>query len=139
MATFAWFIWKARNEAIFHKSSVNPMTTLTRIVTSRMEFSEAFEPLFQSRDDQVPNHAVQGWLPPPVGHIKANSNVAMSNEGRDAMAAVILRNCRGEVVDGAVRGFKVDSVLQGEFAGYPVGVCDGNGPRLAKLDGGVGL
>lgn len=39
-----------------------------------------------------------------------------------------------EVVDGAVKGFKVDS-----FAGYPVGVCDGNGPRLAKLDGGVGL
>ncbi|KAI8573991.1 hypothetical protein RHMOL_Rhmol01G0318700 [Rhododendron molle] len=57
----------------------------------------------------------KGWLPPPVGHIKANCDVAMSNEGRDAMAAVILRNSRGEVVDGAVKGFKVDSVLQGEL------------------------
>ncbi|KAI8569400.1 hypothetical protein RHMOL_Rhmol02G0276100 [Rhododendron molle] len=55
-------------------------------------------------------------MPPPVGHIKANCDVAMSNEVRDAMAAVILRNSKGEVVDGAVlKGFKVDSVLQGEL------------------------
>ncbi|KAI8527965.1 hypothetical protein RHMOL_Rhmol12G0115100 [Rhododendron molle] len=37
---------------------------------------------------------------------------AMSNKGQDAMAAEILRNCRAEIVDGAVKGFMAAEILR---------------------------
>ncbi|KAF7125066.1 hypothetical protein RHSIM_Rhsim12G0102100 [Rhododendron simsii] len=97
------------------------MTILTRIVTSRMEFLELLNPFFEVLMTMFQTMQFR------VGCLLQ----------LDILKPIAMWRCpmRG----GMPWQLKVDSVLQGEFAGYPVGVCDGNGPRLAKLDGGVGL
>ncbi|KAI8560463.1 hypothetical protein RHMOL_Rhmol04G0257600 [Rhododendron molle] len=113
--TVAWFIWKTRNEFIFNSDPIFPEKTVRRAFQALREFSKTRIPPSIHVDNLSCEDNLSHWKAPDQGNFKFNCDVAVSSQGREAVAASVLRNWKGELVDGRVARAKISSPLQGEL------------------------
>lgn len=98
----AWFIWKARNEAIFNFYPINPEVTMRRAFEAFREYSESMvSPLIHVDNPNIEDFISQ-WRAPERGCLKLNCDVAVSKFGKEAKMAVTVRDYEGALINGAV-------------------------------------
>lgn len=94
-AFLAWNIWKARNMLIFEEISINPHDVIERTLRQTAEmhgdWGQASTPQKSRRQPVWP------WQPPPVNHLKLNSDAAIFSDGIRGLGFVV-RNDVGEVI-----------------------------------------
>ncbi|KAG5555977.1 hypothetical protein RHGRI_006568 [Rhododendron griersonianum] len=110
----AWQIWKSRNDWVFNHVPVDPRETMARANFGWSEFQGSLG--IQGTTRQHTNHisTVTHWECPEEGWVKANCDVAMKKGYPKAAIAVVLRNCKGEVLDGCSSLVNASSATQGE-------------------------
>lgn len=111
-----WHIWKSRNALVFNRLPVDSQSTIFLAARDNLEFlSAALRHSFKGSLNHTPvDTANVVWTTPSSGCFKANCDVAMEKGSTKASIAVLFRNWKGELVDGAVQRIEVQSVLQGE-------------------------
>ncbi|XP_058181423.1 uncharacterized protein LOC131299867 [Rhododendron vialii] len=115
VALIAWNIWKSRNDFVFNKTKVNPQHTITSFLHAEMEFLKAFE-IPKVQMDNPPNQEdLSTWRAPDKGRFKANCDAAIPASGLRSIAAVVLRNWKGKIVDGLAKSVHVRTSLGGEL------------------------
>ncbi|KAH7865092.1 hypothetical protein Vadar_002098 [Vaccinium darrowii] len=111
----AWFIWKARNNFIFRHAPVNPLETMSRANFARWEFSNSSVISSVHMDNHPRNDSQSAWKAPDCSSFKANCDVAIRPNSSTGVAAIVLRDWKGKVVEGIAKSFQASSPLQGEL------------------------
>ncbi len=96
IAYTCWYIWLARNEAIFQKKNVNPAAVIHRIQKAVAEYHQSWQ---QKSDTCHPLHGSidsARWCKPPRGSVKLN--IAVVHKGKLLGMAFLARDCQGEVL-----------------------------------------
>ncbi|KAI8013329.1 hypothetical protein LOK49_LG05G02143 [Camellia lanceoleosa] len=111
-----WYIWTDRNDLVFNHHPIEPSSTLYRARVAKEEFNSASASgagrQHQSLLDCIPR--VAGWQAPNTGSFKINCDVAIKKGSHSASTAVLLRDDRGNLIDGRTQRWRVNSSLQGE-------------------------
>ncbi|XP_028089916.1 uncharacterized protein LOC114290224 [Camellia sinensis] len=111
-----WYIWKDRNNLVFNHHPIEPSSTLYRARVAKEEFDSATAPgavrQHQSLLDCLSR--VAGWQAPSTGSFKINCDVAIKMGSHSASTAVLLRDDRGNLIDGDTQRWRVSSSLQGK-------------------------
>lgn len=116
VAWTGWFIWKGMNEFIFNNQPIDPLSVLHRARKASAEYESASE-MGASLRPQVPaaaNFSAVHWFLPPSGQFKINCDVAVQAGSSQAVAAAILRNSTGQLIDGLIQKWCISSSFQGE-------------------------
>lgn len=100
VALIAWNIWEVRNNFVFRHSKVNPVTTLAAINHGSLEFSKLSVRSSVQMDNPIDQEATTTWRAPDFGKFKVNCDVAIPPNSSSSTVAVVLRNWRGDVLDG---------------------------------------
>ncbi|XP_028067873.1 uncharacterized protein LOC114270535 [Camellia sinensis] len=116
VAIVARFIWKSRNDFVFNHQVVDPQATLQKITHFRKEQDDLigqFNPFHQAL--AVPNHNPRlGWQPASHSTVKFNCDAAFCEHSSSAVMAVILRDSKGNLLDGCAKSIKASSAVQAE-------------------------
>ncbi|KAL7176319.1 hypothetical protein ACSBR2_029794 [Camellia fascicularis] len=115
MIWVAWSIWKARNETLFSHCPVDPIEVIAKAKREEAAFLAACE--VDSASGETTDGA-QGsgpqWVPPPRGIWKINCDAVTDlSRGRGAVA-VLLRDEKGNLLDGIATKIRLTTVVQGE-------------------------
>lgn len=109
MALISWFIWKARNEAIFRRGGASPLETIARANFALTEFSCTRESLNVHMDNPPHRDDISHWKAPDRCKYKANCDAAISTKEQEGVVAVVLHDWEGKIVDGRTKTVKVSS------------------------------
>jgi ribonuclease HI len=93
-------MWLARNEAQDEKAIEDPEAIARRVVALQEEWVS-----LQAPPVRQPQAAIEHWLPPVVGWVKANSDGAFSSELGHGGGGVIIRDHHGAALAGASHFF----------------------------------
>ncbi|XP_058181438.1 uncharacterized protein LOC131299883 [Rhododendron vialii] len=104
-------------------SKVNPVTTLAAINHGSMEFSKLLVRSSVQMDNPIDQGATTTWRAPDFGKFKVNCDVAIPPNSSSSTMAVVLRNWRGEVLDGFARKVYARTSLRGELLAIQA-VCE---------------
>ncbi|GMQ05608.1 hypothetical protein CsSME_00050572 [Camellia sinensis var. sinensis] len=115
MIWLAWHIWKSRNDFVFKYHPFDPCSIIFKAEKDFGEFARV-SPISQHSTSHLSSlrEESRSWIPPRQGRFKANCDVAIRPGSSRVSTAVLLRDCKGSVVEGAVRMEGVRSVMQGE-------------------------
>lgn len=116
IALIGWYIWKARNDFIFNSVPVNPSDTLQRIHHGWNEYflQGREETIVALADNSTDVDTASGWTPPRVGTVKVNCDASFHRSSPKAAAAAIMRDSKGQFINGIVTSFFAASALQAE-------------------------
>ncbi|XP_057989167.1 uncharacterized protein LOC131172230 [Hevea brasiliensis] len=106
-------ILKERNKVVFYHISPNPINVackITNIVEELLLLRETIPK--PTHCDHVPVNS--GWEAPPLVFLKLNYDVAWKENCMEAVAAVIVRNHKGDLLDGKASHICASSPLAGE-------------------------
>jgi ribonuclease HI len=95
-----YHMWLARNEARDEKAIEDPEAIARRVVALQEEWVSLQAP--PVRQHQA---AIEHWLPPEAGWVKANSDGAFSSELGHGGGGVIIRDHHGDALAGASHFF----------------------------------
>lgn len=115
VAPIGWHIWKARYNYIFRKSRIDPMATIAAINHAWFEGSSILEIPNVHMDIPSTQEDPSTWRAPDGYCPKANCDVAIPKGGEEGKLAVVIRNWKGEVLDGLARPVFANSSLSGEL------------------------
>ncbi|KAL7205152.1 hypothetical protein ACSBR2_018139 [Camellia fascicularis] len=138
VAWIGWFIWKGRNEFIFNHKPIHPLSLLHRARKASAEY-EAASDLGVSLRPQVLAPATVStvhWVPPTSGQFKINCDVAMQSGSSQAVAAAILRDSTGQMIDGLIQKWCISS-LQDEALVYRLAcqLAQAYHPAIVEVEG----
>lgn len=110
----AWHIWKMRNDWVFNATPVNPLLAMDRASFTWKEFhnSRILRGSQEHNAGLIP--AAVRWMPPKEGELKINCDVAVRKGSTEAAIAVILRDNKGQILDGRATRIQATSSLLGE-------------------------
>ncbi|XP_058196615.1 uncharacterized protein LOC131312697 [Rhododendron vialii] len=111
----AWFIWKARNEVVFNLGMPNPEWTMRRALEAFREFSDVVVLSRFHMDNPNIEDFISQWRALENGCFKLNCDVVVGKNGKEASAAVVIRDSKGILVNGSTGLIKVSSPLQREL------------------------
>lgn len=94
-----WFIWKARNEFIFHGLSPSASSVIPKAVAASIEFGLASRKVFQSILD-VPSPSPSRWSAPFPGSVKINCDGAFVVNIQMGSAAYVVKDHMGSLIGG---------------------------------------
>lgn len=109
----AWYIWKARNEAIFNFTPLHPELTMKRALEAFHEFMEIKVPTPIHMDNPTIEDVTSHWRAPDQGFFMLNCDVATGKDGVDAKIAVTVRDWKGKLLDRAVKTVSAFSPFTG--------------------------
>lgn len=115
VATIAWNIWKGRNDFVFNRATVNPQKTIASILHTEMECYNAPEITTVLMDNPSNQEDFPTWRAPDFRKFKANCNVAIPPSKHESKATVVLRNWKGNVLEGVAKTVTACSSLMGEL------------------------
>lgn len=110
----AWHIWKARNDWVFNYVPVDPKTVMDKASFMWTEFHVC---LVRGGNQEQPSGQVDTntrWIPPHKGQLKINCDVALKQGNPKAAIAALLRDHKGNIIDGRASFVQAASVSQGE-------------------------
>ncbi|KAF7152182.1 hypothetical protein RHSIM_Rhsim01G0199300 [Rhododendron simsii] len=96
----AWQIWKSRNDWVFNHIPVDPQETMAKANFGWSEFQGSLGNQEISRHHMEQVTTGTHWECPEEGWVKANCDVTLKKGSPKAAIAVVLRNYKGEVLDG---------------------------------------
>ncbi|KAG5561153.1 hypothetical protein RHGRI_004238 [Rhododendron griersonianum] len=102
-----WFIWKARNELIFHSTNQLPHVVVARALGAWDEFLSATESSTNQLSRSPQPSTSLHWIPPVAGSLKINCDASWSKGLNRGWGGIILRDNRGNLIDG--RRFKISA------------------------------
>lgn len=110
----SWQIWKARNDWVFNGVQIDPRVVIDKASYGWKEF-QRYKAKRETNGDSIAYMGrAKAWIPPPEGKVKINCDVAMAKGSTKVAIAVILRNHKGEILDGRTVDVRITSSLQGE-------------------------
>lgn len=116
VALIAWHIWKSRSNYIFRRSKIDPVATIAAINKAWFESSSILEISNVHMDTPSTQEDLSTWRAPDRDCFKANCDVAIPKGGGAGKLAVVIRNWKGEIMDGMARSVFANSSLSGELS-----------------------
>lgn len=106
----SWSMWKARNEFIFQGT---PFSVKSIALKMEQAWDEVQNLMIKSTtctpaSPIIPSSSARKWCPPDINRVKFNCDASWKKDTREGFGAVVLRNHKGELIDG--RKFKVRGV-----------------------------
>lgn len=123
IAIVLWGIWSWRNKKVWEDKLVSPAMTMdwsSKIVSEwrRVTREKRARIAILSSEKLA---GVQKWCPPEEGKFKINVDAAVVGEAETCSVGMVLRDCRGQFLEGKVMNFlNPESV----FAAEARGVCE---------------
>ncbi|XP_057984506.1 uncharacterized protein LOC110634296 [Hevea brasiliensis] len=103
-----------RNKAIFENYQLNPRESALRIHASLLELEQALTIRISPILETFPPSSTVSWIPSPQGVLKLNSDVAWKDNCQVASIVVVVRNFKGEIIDGVTKQVIRANPLAGE-------------------------
>ncbi|XP_028110248.1 uncharacterized protein LOC114308781 [Camellia sinensis] len=111
---FSWYIWKARNNWVFNHNPSSPSQVLAQVGDYWQEISN-LQLMARAQNGSVrPALGSVRWTPPDQGHYKLNCDASFAKDCSKTSLVVILRDWRGNLVDGTTTMVHVSSTIQSE-------------------------
>ncbi|KAF7839752.1 reverse transcriptase [Senna tora] len=107
-------IWKDRCSFIYQNSHLDPISTALRSKLAAMEFLSSLQSNSSFSMTLEVNENSLCWAPPSKGKLKINCDGAYADLGKVAGVGVLVRNWKGDAVDGFSRRVKACSPLMTE-------------------------
>ena len=114
-----WYIWKARNVAVFEHSNM-PKHVITTLALEYCKYTRKTLHVNDSAPSLRVRHLVR-WLPPPVGRLKLNSDGSVRASGY-AAAGGLIRDSLGHWKHGYSVNIGITSSLEAELWGLVYGL-----------------
>ncbi|KAI8000015.1 hypothetical protein LOK49_LG09G01931 [Camellia lanceoleosa] len=135
-----WHIWKARNAHIFTHAPVDPRDVIVKAVRDDLEFLSAQALLVAQASNLRPAAgAARAWVPSSPGSLRVNCDVVIQPGATVGMAAALLRNDQGTLVDGVTTKVTISSVFQGEAMALRLACVMCDKLQLNRVEIEVGL
>lgn len=115
-----WHLWIARNKKIFECLPFNPSLISKEATTKATEF-HFFAAKPGKQKTQIAS--LVGWYPPPLNHIKLNTDGAHSNISNLIAAAGVIRDSNGNWIVGFSKFLGSGDALLAEIWALKLGLC----------------
>ncbi|RYQ97024.1 hypothetical protein Ahy_B08g092996 [Arachis hypogaea] len=109
-----WEVWKARNQAIYQKSTPNPIMVIRKAKLMELECAEMAEEPVKSSTIATRTGGRVTWRPPLVGWIKCNVDAAFDKASSTGATAAVFRDHNGTLLSGINSSIVATSPLAAE-------------------------
>ncbi|RYR23091.1 hypothetical protein Ahy_B03g068364 [Arachis hypogaea] len=109
-----WEVWKARNQAVHHRSKPSPLLVIQNAKQMEIDFADVVEePAISSNHDRRTDRRVT-WRPPPPGWIKCNVDAAFREVYSAGATAAVFRDHAGSLLTASNHRIAASSPLAAE-------------------------
>ncbi|XP_016177823.1 uncharacterized protein LOC107620121 [Arachis ipaensis] len=109
-----WEVWKARNQAVHHRSKPSPLLVIQNAKQMEIDFANVVEePAISSNHDRRTDRRVT-WRPPPPGWIKCNVDAAFREVYSGGATAAVFRDHAGSLLTASNHRIAASSPLAAE-------------------------
>jgi ribonuclease HI len=125
-----WYIWTARNKTVMEGTPFQAQDVLKKAKAFAVEFFFSISPV---HNQVTKSNTLIGWLPPPSGFMKLNTDGSVLGNPGKASAGGLLRDSNGKWIHGFAHNLGITNSLAAELWGLRDGLLLARNLNITKL------